>query len=182
MNNYTYKELGQLDAGSWFSKDFHKESIVSLKTLLKWIAPKQLLLNIELKNNKIDYENLELIVTQLLQKYDLINRSVISTFNSKSIQKLRQLSNGQIALLQSRWKRGLVQYAKDLGANALHIDYRLLSRPLVQQARKSNIPIRVYTINSKRRMVRCIRYGCDSIFTDTPKLCLQYLSTITHNI
>ena len=171
IKDFTYAELERLDAGSWFSNSFAGERILSLEQFLQWIKPKQLKLNIELKNNKINYQNLESIVYELIEHYKLQERTIISTFNKKSVQRLKRMNKAiEIALLTSKRNKNLIQHTKELGANALHIKYRLLSKKLINQAHHENISVRVYTINKVTHMLNCFSKECDGIFTDIPDL------------
>lgn len=169
LNDYTYQELQGIDAGSWFSEEFAGERIVSLETFLKWARQKPLYLNLELKNNKLDYEHLEDIVYELLTYYQLLNRTTLSSFNSASITRMKSFSRQvEVAYLASKRKRNLVAFAKDIGADAIHVKYRLLSNHIVKQCQKENMNIRVYTVNRPAHMCKCFTYGCDSIITDFP--------------
>ncbi len=49
VQDYTYKELQELDAGSWFSSTYSNTTIPTLDQLLAWNKKKKLKLNIELK-------------------------------------------------------------------------------------------------------------------------------------
>ncbi|WP_174613671.1 glycerophosphodiester phosphodiesterase [Virgibacillus ihumii] len=174
IKDYTLSQLQQLDAGTWFSTKFSGETIISLHELLQWLRNKQLYLNIELKNNKIDYKNLENIVVDMISQFQLQNRTTISTFNPKSVRRLSTIANQiDIAFLTSKRRKRLVENAKLLGASAVHIKYPLLSNRLIQQCKQENIPVRVYTVNSTNRMQRCFDYGSDGIFTDIPEQALQ---------
>ncbi|WP_077326826.1 glycerophosphodiester phosphodiesterase [Virgibacillus siamensis] len=175
IKNYTFHELQSLDAGSWFSKNFSGEKIITLHELLKWLLNKPLYLNIELKNNKIDYENLENIVVDMISQFHLQNRTIISTFNPTSVRRLRTVTQQiEIAYLTSKRKHNIIRNAKQLGANAVHVKYRLLSKKLMQQSKEENMPVRVYTVNRPGRMRRCFDYQCDGIFTDQPEQALHY--------
>lgn len=175
VKDFTYKELKQLDAGSWFSNPFTGTQLISLEEFLNWVQFKPLNLQIELKNNNIHYTHLESIVYELLCEYRLINRTTLSTFNPNSILEMKGFNEPiQIAFLTSRRKRNLIQSIKDIGANALHINYRLLSPRLVNECYQAHIPIRVYTVNQVDQMKRCFQYKCHGIFTDLPKLGVQY--------
>jgi glycerophosphoryl diester phosphodiesterase len=169
VKDYTYEELKQLDAGSWFSSDFRSAKILTLDEFLSWIKPKNLSLNLELKNNKIDYNNLESIVYRMVKKHCLEKRTTISTFSPLSVTRLKtyQAELG-IALLTSKPNSNLVDYAKSLGANALHIKYRLVNTSLIEKAHASNMAVRVYTVNRYRQMMNCFQEACDGIFTDVP--------------
>ncbi|AIF43503.1 glycerophosphodiester phosphodiesterase [Virgibacillus sp. SK37] len=175
VKDYTFKQLKQLDAGAWFSTEFAGATIPSLEEFLKWIGGKPLTLNIELKNNKIDYKNMETIVYDLLRSYDLLDRTILSTFNPNSVQRLRRISQHlNCALLRSRKKRQLISYAKELGANAIHIKYRLLSKSLVQQCKQQRLHIRVYTVNHPKQILRCLDLDVNGIITDVPNIAISY--------
>ncbi|MFD2045933.1 glycerophosphodiester phosphodiesterase [Ornithinibacillus salinisoli] len=181
VNNYTFTEIKQLDAGAWFNQSFAGNTILSLEEFLQWFVHKPLYLNIELKNNKIEYKNLESIVYEMLEHFQLLNRSTISTFNPNSIKRMRRYrKHVEVAFLTSRRNRNLAQLTKDLGGNALHVKYRLLHANLVEQCHQKNMPIRVYTINKTVRMFNCYKYGCDGIFTDVPDKALHVRNLYTN--
>ncbi|MDY0408375.1 glycerophosphodiester phosphodiesterase [Virgibacillus soli] len=174
VKDYTMQELRKLDAGSWFSDAFTGTSIISLEAFLDWFYNKPLYLNIELKNNKIDYKHLEAIVYEMLTYYKVLDRTIISTFSQKSIQKLQPYrSNIEIAFLTSTRKKHLPLFAKELGADAIHIKYHLITKKLIEQSVKQDIPVRAYTINRTRKMIKCFQYGCQGIFTDLPYKAVQ---------
>lgn len=177
VRNFTFDELQQLDAGSWFSPKFAGTKIMSLDELLQWIRPKQLFLNIELKNNKYDYPGLEQVVYDMVSRYDLIDRTCFSTFHSGSIDRLRATSDrAEIALLTSKKIPDVIRYAQNLGANALHVHQRLVSPRLIKEAHEKNMPIRVYTVNKPLSIIRMKQYKTDGIITDVPDLARKYKS------
>lgn len=169
VKDFTYDELVKLDAGSWFSKTYAGTKILSLKQFLTWIKPTSLLLNLELKNNQIDYEQLETIVYDMLRQHRLLERTVISTFSTKSIETL-QTYRGQveIAYLTSKGRADLVNYAKQIEADAIHINYRLLKRALLHEATQHKLAIRVFTVNRRWHMLKCFQLGVAGLFTDIP--------------
>ncbi|UJL44779.1 glycerophosphodiester phosphodiesterase [Virgibacillus sp. NKC19-16] len=174
VRDFTFNQLKQFDAGSWFSKEIGHATIVSLDEFLQWIHDKPLCLNIELKNNKIDYKNLEAIVYEMIDSYQLLNRTILSTFNPNSLKRLREFKDIEIALLTLKKNKNLVSYARELGANAIHIRYRLLDPFLVEKSHKENMPIRVFTVNKFAHVKKCLSLGCNGIFTDVPDKALQY--------
>ncbi|RYG74632.1 glycerophosphodiester phosphodiesterase [Lentibacillus lipolyticus] len=176
IKDYTLTQLKQLDAGSWFSPAFSDSKILSLDEMLTWIHDKALYLNIELKNNKIDYTNLETIVYNRIASYGLLHRTILSTFNPNSMTRLNEIATDtpRALLLSGRHKHTqLVAYAMDLGASAIHIKYQLLSRQLVDQVHQTHMAVRVFTVNKPAHMLRCFSMGCDAIFTDFPEAAVQ---------
>lgn len=169
VKDYTYQELKQLDVGSWFSTSYSNTRLLSLDEFLKWIKDKPLCLNIELKNNKIDYKQMETIVYTMIKDYQLLNRTILSTFNPKSVQRMKKIDPRiNSAFLTSRRRKDLVAYAKVLGAHAIHVKYRLLSRKLVDRCSQEKMDLRIYTVNRTIQIKRCFNLNCDGIFTDVP--------------
>nr|WP_164218136.1 glycerophosphodiester phosphodiesterase [Virgibacillus sp. YIM 98842] len=169
IKDYTYHELKNLDAGAWFSKKFQGARILSLDKFLKWVENKPLYLNIELKNNKIDYRHLESIVYERIVHYQLLNRTTISTFNPNSIKRMKRYNDKlEIAFLASKSFRNLIDTVTELGGNAIHVKYSLLHKKLAAEGKQKNIPLRVFTVNRKMRIVRCLHYKVEGIFTDVP--------------
>lgn len=182
IKDYTFEQIKQLDAGSWFSPRFSNTRIVSLEEFLMWAQFKPLHLNIELKNNKIDYAHLENIVFEMVTHFRLQQRTTISTFNPHSIKRMATFKDDiTLALLTSRKRKNLCTYATDLGAHALHIKYRLLDEKLISECSHRNIPLRVFTINKFTHMMRCYQLGCHGIFTDHPEKALHYRKFFTFN-
>ncbi|WP_077603094.1 glycerophosphodiester phosphodiesterase [Oceanobacillus sojae] len=169
VNQYTLEQLKQLDMGKSFHPKFTGTRILSLEEFLAWIKDTPLMLHLELKNNKMEYKNLEEITYQLIEQYQMSDRTYFSTFSDASITRLasfKEISN--IGWLTKRIRRDLLAYALSIGATAIHIKHTLLRQRLVNEALKSEIPIRVYTVNSSRLLNRCFSYKIDSIFTDVP--------------
>ncbi|MDC1541872.1 glycerophosphodiester phosphodiesterase [Candidatus Pseudothioglobus singularis] len=175
VRDFTYSELKKLDAGSWFSPKFIDTKILSLEELLHWIRSKDMFLNIELKNNKYDYPELEPIVYEMVKHHQVLERTCFSTFNPTSIHRLRKLDHhAEIALLTSKKTNDLIGYAKKLGANAIHIQKNLIGRKLAREAKERNMPIRVYTVNKPFAFIRLNRYHLSGIITDVPDIALKY--------
>ncbi|MCT1575972.1 glycerophosphodiester phosphodiesterase [Oceanobacillus kimchii] len=169
IQEYTYNELKTMDVGSWFGNEYNGEFIMSLEEFLLWIADKPLLLHLELKNNQIDYPHLEILTYNLVERYGLLDRTFFSTFSTRSIQRLNKISTDtNIGWLTNKSRHQLPLFSRSLGANAIHIKYRLLQPKLVQQAKTENMPLRVYTVNKLKHIHLCFQYKCDSIFTDVP--------------
>ncbi|WP_079479809.1 glycerophosphodiester phosphodiesterase [Halobacillus salinus] len=175
VQDYTYDQLRLLDAGSWFSSKFSNVAIISLDEFLQWFQKQAMVLNIELKTNVIEYKNIERIVYEALKRHQVLDRTVISSFNSNSIIRMHEINPAvRTAFLTSTKRRDLVEYAKSLGANDLHIKHRLLDKKLVKQCHRANMDLRIYTVNRPNMMKKCYKLKVDGIFTDVPYEALEY--------
>src|SRR5699024_11001933 len=75
IKDLAVKQLEKLDAGSWFSTRFSGTTITTLEEFLSWVKNKPLRINIELKNNKIDYQHLEPKVYEMVEAFQLQERT-----------------------------------------------------------------------------------------------------------
>jgi glycerophosphoryl diester phosphodiesterase len=169
VKDFTLKEIQELDAGSWFSSEYKGISIVTLDEFLQWIQPTSLLVNIELKNNVIDYPKLEEKVYNLVSSYGMLERTVFSSFNPDSMAKMHKIdSKVECAFLTSKKIRRIGHFAKSIGISAIHAKYRLVNTDFVSECKRHKLKLRVYTVNKPSQMVQCYQLGCTAIFTDVP--------------
>ncbi|SNZ10507.1 glycerophosphoryl diester phosphodiesterase [Terribacillus aidingensis] len=174
VRNLTYEQLQQLDAGSWFHRDYAGESIISLDYFLSWIKQTSLLLNVELKTNKFPYPGIEEIVLQRLQEHHMTDRTTISSFNPDSIRRTAVLDSAiDTGFLTSKRPKQLFSLMEEIGAKAMHPKFRLLNKKLLVECQQRNIPIRVYTVNQPVYILKALEAACDTIISDVPDRALD---------
>lgn len=171
VKDLTYKELRLLDAGSWFHPRFSSEKVPLLSEVLKWIKSlkRKLMVNIELKTYKIAYPHIEKKVLELVNKYGLKDQVIISSFNLKSLEKVRQLDkNIHTALLFIGIPSTVLEEAKRLKVNGIHCEMMFATSEEGRKMRGNNYPIRVYTINDISYFRRLQEAEVSVIMTDFP--------------
>lgn len=168
VDSKTVIELKMLDAGSWFSASFQNEKIPTLNEVLVWAKHTKLLLNIELKSRGPDSE-LEKKVCELITKHHLDQRVIISSFWKSSLQKIKQLNPRlQTALLIDKSIENSFSLAKSLHVEAIHPNYKLLTKQIVNEAHAQNFWLRPYTVNDKKNIAKLFHWQVDAIITDRP--------------
>ncbi|MFS1513769.1 glycerophosphodiester phosphodiesterase [Chengkuizengella sp. SCS-71B] len=178
VHEKTLKELKQSDAGGWYSNYYKDETIPTLDEVLEWASNKNLLLNIELKNDILQYEGLEEKVIQLVHNYGLFGSVIISSFNHCSLVKVKQLDKEiETAVLTHDILYQPWHYVKSLGASALHCSKSFALSNMVTQAQQQ-IPIRVYTINDELDMKHILLKRLSALMTDFPKKAIQLKSIL----
>lgn len=169
VGDYNLVELRTLDAGKFFSNAYTGTKLITLDEFLDWAKDKSLCLNLELKNNKIAYKNIEEKVLDTVSKFSVKERTTLSSFNVASVKRLRELDKEiDVALLRSRRHDNLVPYAQELGASSLHVNKRLLNKELLQLCNKQNMPVRVFTVNRSMQLWKYTRKRIAGIITDVP--------------
>ena len=91
IKDLTLEEIRKLDAGRWFSEEFQGERIPLLDEVLKFVKDKNLLLNIEIKNGPIFYDEIEEDIVKAVRAYDLVENTIISSFNHYSLAYIKNI-------------------------------------------------------------------------------------------
>ncbi|MGO4889779.1 glycerophosphodiester phosphodiesterase family protein [Anaerobacillus sp. MEB173] len=175
----TFQQLQELSAGKWFSNYFQVEKIPSLEQLLNWAKGTTLLLNIELKPRPIDRALLCDAVLQLVRKYQLEDRVIISSFDHKLIQHISSKKpHIESAIIVASSLVNPANYLKTVGVTSLHYDYQMMVTNDVVDLLDEGIKVRPYTINSEKEMKVCFQNEYSGFFTDNPKLAIEVRNAI----
>ncbi|MDQ7861783.1 hypothetical protein RCO48_14885 [Peribacillus frigoritolerans] len=73
--------------GANFSNEFLGERIPFLMDVFDWAKGNALLMNVEIKTDKLAYEGIEQKIIDSIRQYGMENRVILSSFNHKSIEK-----------------------------------------------------------------------------------------------
>ncbi|WP_294976510.1 glycerophosphodiester phosphodiesterase family protein [uncultured Leuconostoc sp.] len=135
------------------------ESIPTLEDVFEIFNHTDIFLNVELKTDYLSYPGIEKIVLNLLEKYDLSRRVVLSSFNIFTLQRLYQLDHTQnLAFLSSNKINKPQQFMTDNHLKALHLDRAAVSDTSALQ--------RIWTVNSESDMNMVFKQHLDGLFTD----------------
>ncbi|MGY3743620.1 glycerophosphodiester phosphodiesterase family protein [Leuconostoc inhae] len=135
------------------------ESIPTLEEVFEIFNHTNIFLNVELKTDYLSYPGIEKIVLNLLKKYDLSRRVVLSSFNIFTLQRLYQLDHTQnLAFLSSNKINKPQQFMTDNHLKALHLDRTVRSEAPVFQ--------RIWTVNSESDMNMAFQQHLGGLFTD----------------
>ena len=177
VKDYTLKELKGFKCINKNFEDNLECRIPTLEEVLELVKASRVILNIELKTDEIHYEGIEKDVIDLVNKYELKNRVILSSFNHESIKISREIdSEFKTGLLYYQPIKDVVNYAKDFGANAIHPDIRLVSEELIKEAKENNIDVNIYTVNTPILMRKLISAGVSGVFTDYPDLLQEIIN------
>ena len=171
-------ELKNLDFGSWFGKAFEGEKILTFDEFLKLIDGWDGILNVELKSGIILYEGLEEKVVDILRAYSRIDNTIISSFNHYSLLTVKKL--------EPRLKTGVLytaglvdpwDYAKRIGADAVHPLFYSLIPPIIEGCKKWNHDERMDS-GSAGIYQALAENGVDGIITNVPDKALEITSQL----
>ncbi|WP_018127009.1 glycerophosphodiester phosphodiesterase [Balneola vulgaris] len=173
LSDYTLSELKKLDAGSWFHEKFKGVQIPTLQEVLEFTSGK-IALNIEIKTEAVSAENntIEKSVIDLVERYNLENEVIISSFDYRAIERVKSLNPKiQTALLYERqqsYGREPVDLVKDYKVDAFNFSANECAANWLSQLNTHQIPFFIYTVNDPGMMKSLIEKGAKGIFTDKP--------------
>lgn len=169
----TLAELKQLNAGACFkgSGGPVRTTIPTLDEVLALLAPTSVILNIELKTDTIRYPGLEAYTLERCRAHGIASdRLIFSSFNHYSIATVRELDPAiETAILFPYPLYHPEQQAKQLGAKAIHPDYRRVTRDDVILAHQAGIEVRVYTPKTAADVKQMMAIGVDAVIVNDPK-------------
>lgn len=167
IKDHTLSELRELSAGLWFDKKFESERIPTLKELLDLVVDKDIFINIEIKSGVILYPDIEKHVIDMIHDYKMNDRVILSSFNHYSLLECKKIDCS--IKTGALYMAGLVapwEYAKRIGADALHPLFYNIRPEIMEGVKKNGIMVNPFTVNNEPEMKYMIAMGVDGIITD----------------
>jgi len=165
----TYAEISKFDFGIKSHRFFINEKIPTLQDVLVLIQPWHGSLNIELKNDQVDYQELEEKVILLIKQLDLQDRIIFSSFNHNSLKKCKKICPDiACCALLERYEKPDLQDLLSCGITALHPDLRDINKKQVKKWHQAGFLIRPYTANHLLLILWLIYCGVDAVITNYP--------------
>ena len=169
IKELTLSEIRQLDAGSWFSEEFKCEKIPTLEEVFELIKHKDILLNIELKSGPIFYDGIEYQVIDMIKKYKMEDRIIVSSFNHYSLIEMKKIDKKiKTGIL---YMAGIVDpwvYAKRIEADAIHPLFYNINQRLIKGCKENGVLINPFTVNEEEYIIAMIISGVSGVITNYP--------------
>lgn len=150
-----------------------KYAIPSLDLVLKQYGH-EIPLILDVKSSKILDHSLERSIMRLLERYNLVDKVIISSANLLVLLAFKTLSTKcRLAFVMDQYN----PLCRFLPVEALHIKEDLLYFGSVEKMKSKNI--RAWTVNSKAKALSCASMGLAGIITDLPEKMLVDQEEIT---
>lgn len=171
LKDQTLAELKTLDIGSWFSKEFKGEKVLTLEELLD-IIPKEKLLNIEIKVRHGEINQIEEKVVEILEKKFRINSNIIiSSFDHRIIKRIKEVKlEIQVGLLITAGLLDITNYTSNFDLYSVHCGGEFISNKNVDELKKNNIKTYAWTVNTAEEAKILDSFGVDGIITNYPDI------------
>jgi len=169
VRNHTMEELRKYRADKDSSLHLPRARIPALREVFQRFAQSPIRFSIEMKNLLFPQPQLEEKLIEMIRRFQLTERTVISSFNFDSLSRIKELDPFQstallyVGALKSPW-----EIATRYQADELHVPYDQLSPELVAQAHAHDYPVIVWTVNSEGKIRESLAMGVDGIITNYP--------------
>ncbi|MFE2066910.1 glycerophosphodiester phosphodiesterase [Streptomyces sp. NPDC059467] len=110
-------------------------------------------------------------LAEVMQRRDLVSRVEVSSFHDEAVAEIARLVPGvRTALIASRYGPDVVERAQEAGAATLCLNIRRLTLEVVEQARKADLRVIGWVVNTQDqlRLVRALQL--DGATTDYPEI------------
>ncbi|SFC30193.1 glycerophosphoryl diester phosphodiesterase [Bacillus sp. OV322] len=172
--DYTAEELKMGDAGIKFSPSFKNEKIPLLEEVFQWAKDTSLIINVELKNDKLPYAGLEKKVIELIRGYSYEKRIILSSFNHKSIGIAQKIAPEiESALLFEKFPVNFEELLKANQGAAFHPALAGFTKEHALKAKALGCKVRPYTANSECDIIHILELGVEGLFTDFPARAIE---------
>jgi len=170
--NYSYAEITQFNAGSWFHPSFSRERIPTLRSVLELVRGKRWV-NIELKSDFLHKERrgvLEEKILQVVRECGMLQHVMFSSFDHHLITNLKRINAGSttgvLYNLYRDFGRMPSKLAGRAGASVFVCAKQELRKGMTQDAHDNGIAVYVYTLNSVQDVQKMLDFGVDGILSD----------------
>lgn len=176
VKDYTYDELLQLSAGSWFGKDneFDDVQIPLLSEVLDLVGD-DIMLNIEIKKSGNPKATAERVV-DMIEEYGIVNSCYVTSFSYPALKKVKQLNpkikTAFIANLATATSYAQLPYIDAVSMNSLFVN-----QSVVNTAHHHGKRVFVWTVNRQSEMQKMMALGVDNIITDCPDKALEVVDS-----
>ncbi len=176
ISEMTFKELRNLDFGSYFSEEFKGEKIMTLAEFLE-ISRDLELINIEIKEPK-EKNNLVSETIKMVQDFSMEDQVILSSFGHDLLKESKEIepkirTGGLYALNTpgiTEIANDYVGFAKKYNLDALHPFVMFVDEEFIETAHKNNLTVNAWTVNDRDDMHTLSEMGVDGIITDVPEL------------
>lgn len=174
IHEMTLAEVRRLDAGSWFASEFMGERIPTLEEILEFTKKNDVVFYLELKPS--GFWGGEHALISALRDSGEIQRSVIISFDPAILVALRKI---EATLMTGLLYEGKIDNpfdkASEIGARQIAVRGDLVTPNFLQEARKRDLQVVCWTVNSPAHMRMLVSAGVDGIMSDYPDRLLTVL-------
>ncbi|MBI4012719.1 MAG: glycerophosphodiester phosphodiesterase [Candidatus Rokubacteria bacterium] len=170
VREYTTRQLKRLDAGGWFGRRFRGQRIQTLSEVLERFRDRAGF-GVELKGGSAIYPGIEERLLTLLQVYDVLDRTLVVSFDHHALRKCRDLDPdvrtgalvvGRLLAPAALAPRGVL--------HALCLHAELVTAGDVVAAREAGLDCYAWVVDDPAAARRFVEWGVAGIVSNRPDL------------
>lgn len=183
--NTDYAQIKDLDAGSWFSKNFASERVPLLSEVFELCKSENekekqtkgeafvpICVHVEIKKTKLEQRSVEHYVLELTKECYDVKHVIFSSFHHECLQNLLNAEKVNCGVLLGSQVLGTIDYLDRHHINSYSINQsaEFIDAHCVVEAHKNNLKVLSYTVNSKEVAKYFEAIGVDGIFSNYPDI------------
>ncbi|GGO77069.1 hydrolase [Nocardioides deserti] len=173
VGDFTYAEIRQLDAGSWFSEEFAGEPVPTLAQMVELVRPSRAGILMELKAPAL-YPGIEQQVADAFASYPGYVRSavraerlVVQSFDWQSMARYHEAQPSvPVGLLGRPDESRLAELSA--WADQINPSFRTFDAAYVDRVQELGMEVHTYTVNAPADMHAVLDRGVDGVITNYP--------------
>jgi glycerophosphoryl diester phosphodiesterase len=167
VRDFTLAQLRELDAGSWYGREFAGEKIPTLEEILNFAREADVVFYLEIKHEA--GWGIHHGVAGALRAANEAARTVVISFDASMLGNLRRLDAGLLmGFLFENPLGDVLEKAQKIGARQICPRGDLVTRELLSGAQDAGLQVAAWTVNEPARMDALISMGVNGIMTDYP--------------
>ncbi|MFT6926956.1 MAG: glycerophosphoryl diester phosphodiesterase [Psychromonas sp.] len=170
------EQLQALDAGSWFSKEFSGERILTLEQTLAFFMENDLNMNLEIKiHHAHQVQPLVEKVAKVLAKINFPNEKlIISSFSESALEHCHQvMPDIRLGYITKHNPLPMLEKLKSVNLYSVHLDYKILNQKMAKEIIQAGLKLVIWTLNDLQQASKFRAWGVDMIITDKPDVFAQ---------
>lgn len=176
----TIAEFARLDAGTWKTEDYRGEPVPTLAQvfdgLADWLRPvgrvRPCLINVELKTEYFFTDGLEQNVLNVIARYGLQDRILLSSFSPLSLRRARSINRdvprGLLydSTMHLYLRRAWLRFWAD--PQAMHPEVTMIDGAYMQWAQQKKLQVNTWTVDDPDLARHLTELGVHAIITNKP--------------
>lgn len=174
VKDYTLEELRKADLSYTYAGKCELQQMMTLREFLELVKPSDLAINLELKTGVYEYEGIEQKVIDLLKEFDMVSRTVISSFNHFTLKRVKAICPEiRCGCLIHAWLLDPAGYVKANGFECWHPEFHCCTPENVKALAAQHVEVNCWTVNSLVDIRKMFQAGVTSIIGNYPDLVSQ---------
>ena len=183
VRDYTYEQLKKCNAAGKYNETYGFCPTPTFQEYCEWVKQTELITNVEIKSSVYYYEDIEEKVMDLIERYGLADRIILSSFNHLSAVRCKELRPGLCtgALTENGGIENAGLYCSKFGFDCYHPGLEGLTEQEVENCHRHGVKVNVWTVNGMEDLENIYEWGCDGAITNFPDVCKSWVEAKERN-